>query len=89
MSAPSTAIELSMFNAHTSAQNSERELRLHLEGQGQVRDHGSCVNPVVSRTGALFIVFFLSGVTFLNSMGSGMFSRLSNSRSHLILVQVF
>ncbi len=89
MSASSTTIELSVFNAPTSAQNSGRELRLNLEGQGQVQDNASGVNSVVSRTRALFIVFFLSGVTFLNSMGTGMFLRLSNSRSYLILIQVF
>lgn len=89
MSATSTTIELSIFNALTSAQNSDRELRLNLEGHRQVQDNGSCVNPIVSRTRALFIVFFLSGVTFLNSMGAGMFSKLANSRSHLILIQVF
>lgn len=78
-----------MFNAPTSAQNSGRELRLNLEGQGHVQDNGTGVNPVISRTRALFIVFFLSGVTFLSSMGAGMFSRLSNPRSYLNLIQVF
>lgn len=89
MSVSSTPIDLSISNVPTSVQDSERELRLNLEGQGQVQDNGIGDNPIVSRTRALFIVFFLSGVTFLSSMGAGKFSRLSNSRSYLNLIQVF
>lgn len=70
-----------MFNAPTSARNSEKELTLSLEAQDQARRTGLHGSPNVSRTKTFFIIFFLSGVTFLSSMGSGMFLKRSTDAS--------
>lgn len=70
MSLPSSTVELLDISGTTGAQKPRAGYILSLEGQSRIGDQVRSTADI-SRTRTSFIIIFLSGVTFISSLGNG------------------